>query len=78
LELATKTKAIMAPNYESEDLEDESEEESVEEDEVVAKKRSSKKAWKVRVDTVAFAHFSILVSLKAFPMTRIPTSPSAQ
>jgi hypothetical protein len=67
----------MAPNYESEDLEDESEEESVEEDEVVTKKRSSKKAWKVRVDTAAFAHFNTFVSLKSFPLTRIPTSPSA-
>jgi hypothetical protein len=77
LELAQEQKVIVAPEYESEDVESESDEESVQEDEAVAQKRSSKKAWKVRVDTVAFAHLNSLVPLKSFPMTRIPTSPSA-
>jgi hypothetical protein len=50
LELAQEQKVAMAPSYESEEVESESDEESVQDDEAVAQKRSSKKAWKVRVD----------------------------
>jgi hypothetical protein len=46
LELAQEQKVIIAPDYESEEFESESDEESVQEDEAVAHKRSSKKAPK--------------------------------
>jgi hypothetical protein len=44
----------MAPNYESDELEDESEEEIDEEEVAIAPKKRSKKAWKVRVVDVTF------------------------